>query len=164
MPALPRRYRLAKRGRGIARRGGGEQFPGPVASRLPPAGCGALARRSDAGRVRGAVEGMATGATHIMRAHPVACRSAPSASGCGCAGPPGHAGGPAARKGSRVPPRKARQVGGGSVKSRADYLARVDPEVIARPGRGPNLQNGPPACPPTTRPPRLRARCRDPRR
>ena len=64
---------------------------------------------------------MATGATHIMRAHPVACRSAPSASGCGCAVFPLARRGPGYRKGSRVPPRKARQVGRGvvPVKSRS---------------------------------------------
>ena len=50
-------------GRGIAAEGGGEQFPGPVASRLPPAGLRARwpDARTPAGE--GAVEGMATGAT-----------------------------------------------------------------------------------------------------
>ena len=41
MPALPRRYRLAKRGEGIARRGGGEQFPGWSRADCRRRGCGA---------------------------------------------------------------------------------------------------------------------------
>ena len=61
---------------------------------------------------------MATGATHIMRAHPAARRSAPSASGCGCAGLPRTPPGPGRSKGSRVPPPESTTGGPGSGSSK----------------------------------------------
>ena len=86
---------------GIARRGGGEQFPGPVASRLPPAGLRRAGPDARTPAGEGAVEGAQAPLTSCGR---ILLPAAPrlSASGCGCAGLPARRG-PAARKGSRGP-------------------------------------------------------------
>ena len=157
MPALPRRYSAAKRGRGIARRGGGEQLPGRSRAGLPPAG----ARWPDARRRQGeGAEGVWPQAPpHHMRAHPVACRRPRLAPQVAAALARRHA----HLEGVRSRPRKARQA--------REWFRKV-PSRLPRPcrsrGHSPPWREAPEqGARLHARPPRgrhVRARCRDPRR